>query len=157
MSTPSSDGSPSATWVIHCDGSALPNPGRMGLGAVLIAPDGSRHTLSQATYSIGCNNEAELRAVMAALRTLPSTDCGVEVYSDNNVLVEQLTQAHARPITRLAPLFEEARDLLARFDTSNVRWLPRHRNAEADALARSALGMLPKASSLQAKHPRHKR
>ena len=24
-----------AHWVIHCDGSAVPNPGRMGLGAVL--------------------------------------------------------------------------------------------------------------------------
>src|SRR5690606_15707159 len=52
-----------ATWLIHCDGSALPNPGRMGLGAVIVAPDGSRQTLSVDTHSTGCNNEAELRAV----------------------------------------------------------------------------------------------
>ena len=61
-----------AVWVVHCDGSAAPNPGRMGLGAVLVAPDGTRHTLSRATHTTGCNNEAELRALMAALRELPS-------------------------------------------------------------------------------------
>ena len=157
MPAPSSDCQPGAAWVIHCDGSALPNPGRMGLGAVVVAPDGSRHTLSQATHTIGCNNEAELRAVMAALRTLPASACDVEVYSDNSVLVAQLMQAHARPIARLAPLFDEARGLLARFDSCVVRWLPRHRNAEADALARSALGMPPKAPSLPVKRPRHPR
>lgn len=157
MPAPCSETPPCPAWVIHCDGSALPNPGRMGLGAVVVAPDGSRHTLSQATHTIGCNNEAELRAVMAALRTLPASACGVEVYSDNSVLVAQLMQAHARPIARLAPLFDEARGLLARFDSCVVRWLPRHRNAEADALARSALGMPPKAPSLPVKRPRHPR
>ena len=38
-------------WVIHCDGSAWPNPGRMGLGVVLCAPDGTCHTLAQATHT----------------------------------------------------------------------------------------------------------
>ena len=37
------------TYWIYCDGSAKPNPVRMGLGAVMTGPDGSRHTLSQAT------------------------------------------------------------------------------------------------------------
>ena len=157
MPAPSSDCQPGAVWVIHCDGSALPNPGRMGLGAVIVAPDGTRQTLSQATHTIGCNNEAELRAVMAALRTLPATGCGVELYSDNSVLVDQLMQAHARPIARLAPLFDEAREMLARFDPCVVRWLPRHRNTEADALARGALGMPPKPPSPSLKRHRHKR
>ncbi|MDX9842316.1 MAG: ribonuclease HI family protein [Aquabacterium sp.] len=157
MPASSSDSPIGASWVIHCDGSALPNPGRMGLGAVLIAPDGTRQTLTQATHTIGCNNEAELRAVMAALRSLPGTGCGVEVYSDNSVLVEQLMQANARPIARLASLFDEAREMLTHFDPCVVRWLPRHRNTEADALARQALGMPPKTPSPPPKRPRHKR
>lgn len=61
------DGLAPAAWVIHCDGSAIPNPGRMGLGAVLVAPDGTRHALSQATHTTGCNNEAELGALVMAL------------------------------------------------------------------------------------------
>jgi hypothetical protein len=28
-------------WTVHCDGSATPNPGRMGVGAVITAPDGT--------------------------------------------------------------------------------------------------------------------
>ena len=41
-------------WVIHCDGSAVPNPGRMGMGAVLSAPDGTQHTLCQLAPTKGC-------------------------------------------------------------------------------------------------------
>lgn len=157
MPPPSAHFPPGTAWVIHCDGSAMPNPGRMGLGAVVVAPDGTRQTLSQATHTIGCNNEAELRAVMAALRSLPAQDCLVEVFSDNSVLVEQLMRPDVQPIARLASLFDEARNMLARFEHGVVRWVPRHRNAEADALARSALGMPTKAPSPPRKRPRHKR
>ncbi|RZI92582.1 MAG: ribonuclease HI family protein [Variovorax sp.] len=135
-----------ADWVAWCDGSAVPNPGRMGLGAVLIAPDGTRHALSQATHTIGCNNEAELRALMAAAgeaRARGATT--LQVYSDNSVVVAQLRDASAEPIARLAPLFDEARMLLNGFDRVAVAWVPRHRNREADVLARKALGMAPKA------------
>lgn len=144
MSTSTCESAPRPTWVIYCDGSALPNPGRMGLGAVITAPDGGRQTLSQATHSIGCNNEAELRAVMAALRSLPPACRHVAIFSDNSIVVTQLRQPDAKPIARLAPLFNEARTLLAGFDEVRLAWVPRHRNAEADALARGALGMAPK-------------
>ena len=59
-------------WVVYCDGSAVPNPGRIGLGAVFTEPDGTRHTLSQAAHEDGCNNEAELRALLATLQELKS-------------------------------------------------------------------------------------
>jgi ribonuclease HI len=133
-------------WVVHCDGSAQPNPGRMGLGAVLVAPDGSRQTLSEAAPERGCNNEAELRALMAALQRLVGQGATAAcLYSDNSILVEQLRGAgDMPPVARLAPLFDEARALLAGFERSSVHWVPRHRNAEADALARAALGLAPK-------------
>jgi ribonuclease HI len=132
-------------WVIHCDGSALPNPGFMGLGAVLTEPGGARHTVSQATGTRGCNNEAELRALMAALQ-LARTHGATEllVYCDNSILAAQLGAAPARPIARLAGLFDEARALLASFEQASVRWIPRHRNLQADALARAALGLMVK-------------
>lgn len=135
-----------AHWVAWCDGSAVPNPGRMGLGAVLIAPDGKRHALSQATHTIGCNNEAELRALMAAASEARARGAtALQVYSDNSVVVAQLRDASAEPIARLAPLFDEARALLKGFDSVAVEWVPRRRNREADVLARAALGMAPKA------------
>lgn len=129
-------------WVAYCDGSALPNPGRIGLGAVFTDPDGTRHTLSQATHESGCNNEAELRALLATLHALKSRGAGtLLIHCDNSVVVEQVVSRAAKPIPRLASLFDEARALLDSFDQATLMWIPRHRNAEADALARAALGL----------------
>ncbi|SCX73949.1 ribonuclease HI family protein [Variovorax sp. EL159] len=137
--------SESLPWVVYCDGSAMPNPGRMGIGAVITAPDGSRRTLSQATHTTGCNNEAELRALTLALQELRAQGAtAVLAYSDNSILVEQLGATQARPIARMAALFDDARALLDSFDQASIRWIPRHRNGEADALARAALGFAPK-------------
>ncbi len=129
-------------WLIHTDGSALPNPGRMGLGAVWTAPDGTRHTLSQVAPGYGCNNEAEVRALVAALQALKRQGAdGLLVHCDSSVVVEQVGSNSAKPIARLAPLFDEARALLHSFGDARLVWIPGHRNAEADALARAALGI----------------
>lgn len=137
-------------WVIHCDGTALPNPGRMGLGAVLVAPGGATTALSRQAPGTGCNNEAELRALLLALDEAcqQGASCLV-ISSDSSVLVEQM-RLHSpasrapRPITRLAPVFEEARRALQQFESVRWQWIPRHRNGEADALARAAVGLAPK-------------
>jgi ribonuclease HI len=127
----------------------------MGLGAVITAPDGTRHTLSQATHTRGCNNEAELLALMAALQALQSHGATVlQIFTDNSILVEQLSDPSVTPITRLAGLFDEARALLATFEHISLKWIPRHRNGEADAMARAALGLPPK---LPAKLPKKHR
>ncbi len=142
-----------ADWLIHCDGSALPNPGRMGLGAILIAPDGSRHALSVATHTTGCNNEAEVRALIAALQALQQHGArSLRVHSDSSILVEQLGGGKpAKPIARLSTLFDEARALLQAFEHTRVQWIPQHRNGEADALARAALGLPPRAPAKRTK------
>ena len=145
---------PSHHCCIYVDGSSLPNPGPMSLGAVLYMPDGSRHTLAQDLRKTGCNNEAELLALMAALHQaqLLGANC-LTVRTDSSVLVEQLNphgkpgMRPARPIERLASLFDEARALMAQFDELQLQWIPRHRNTEADALARAAHEPLPEAES----------
>jgi len=143
------ENSPPPAWVIHCDGSASPNPGRMGLGAVVTGPDGAvRHQVSEATTFTGCNNEAELRALMHALQWLAqqglAASTPVQVFSDSSVLVEQLGGRPAALLARLAPLFDEARSVLHAFDNVRLQWIPRHRNGAADTLARTALGLAPR-------------
>lgn len=133
-------------WKAWCDGSALPNPGRMGWGVVLVGPGDERHTLSlSGGAAVGCNNEAELRAVMAALIELRARGAHAPVVCcDNSVVVAQLGGGEGpavRPIARLAALFDEARALLRSIDGARVVWIPAHRNPEADALARAALGL----------------
>lgn len=145
-----------AQWVVHCDGSAVPNPGRMGLGALLVDPDGTRYRVSRSCPGTGCNNEAEVRAFIAALEELKALGANELVAcSDSSILVAQLARADAAPIARLAPLYEEARAALAAFEQADVRWIPSHRNGEADALARAALGMPPRPVSRP--RPRKKR
>lgn len=132
-------------WLVYCDGSAMPNPGRIGLGAVLTEPDGTRHTLSQTTHENGCNNEAELRALLMTLRELKLRGASaLLIHCDNSVVVEQVGSDTAKPIARLASLFDETRALLNSFDQASLVWIPRHRNSEADALARAALGIVEK-------------
>ena len=96
-------------------------------------------------HAVAGNNEAELRALIAALREGKALGAkAVLVYCDSSVLVEQLGIPDAKPIARLASLFDETRQLLESFDPANLQWIPRHRNAQVDALARKALGMQPK-------------
>jgi ribonuclease HI len=125
----------------------------MGLGAVWTEPDGTRHTLSQAAPTRGCNNEAELRALMAALAQLQQRGArALLVYCDSTIVVEQLGSKDARPIARLAGLFEQARQLLGAFEHARLQWIPRQRNSQADALARAALGIASSQGQAPAKH-----
>lgn len=132
-------------WALYCDGSAVPNPGRMGLGAVLVAPDGERITLSRVAPGIGCNNEAELRALIAALEEARGHGAtAVRIHTDSSTVVAHLGPAPPAPIPHLADAFAEARARLAAFAHAELQWIPGHRNAEADALARDALGLPPR-------------
>ena len=100
--------------------------------------------VAQAAHEDGCNNEAELRALLATLQELKSRGADtLLIHCDNSVVVEQV-RGTAKPIARLASLFDEARTLLNSFDQANLVWIPRHRNSEADALARAALGIVEK-------------
>lgn len=117
----------------------------MGLGAVLTAPDGTQHSLSALAEGRGCNNEAELRALMAALREAKQRGAtALVVHCDNSVVVAQLAGTAVEPFLRLAPLFDEVRTLLRSFPAAQLVWIPRHRNRDADALARAAVGLMPK-------------
>lgn len=141
------------TWIAHCDGGAWPNPGAMAVGAVLTSPAGVVHSLSRRLSGIGCNNEAEWRATVAVLElALQHGARNLLLHTDSTQVRDQLCHPGSPPLpTRLQALVEEARKVAARLPKLDVRWLPRHRNAGADALARQALGLPPK--PVQTPHP----
>lgn len=128
-------------WRVYCDGTALGGRGATGLGAVLYAPDGATYTVSR-RGAPGCNTQAEGWALVAALRRARALGaCAVDVFSDSAVVIEQVIGSARTRVTRLAPIFAEARDLLHSFDEAAMIWVPRHKNAAADALARAAVGL----------------
>lgn len=130
-----------APWLAWYDGSALPNPGRIGLGAIVQAPDGRRLEHSALAGS-GCNNEAELHALCAALTLAHAVGARRLVATgDSDFVVQHLQGAARTKIERLNFLITQAAALIAHFDAVDLRWVPRHRNQEANLLARQALGL----------------
>ena len=131
-------------WVLHIDGSARPNPGRMAMGVVLTAPSGACWSHGQSFAGAGCNNEAELRALQAGLQMACEQGADtLRIYTDSRWLVEQLGPPSVpglavRPTARLAPWLDVVRPLVRSFVQVQWRWVPRHLNTEADGLARQA-------------------
>ncbi len=116
----------------------------MGLGVVLLSPDGARREQSGLAPGHGCNNEAELHALCLALDlALAAGSRQILVHGDSDVAVRYVTGVDSTAVARLRPLIARAREGLARFDEARLLWLPRHRNAEADRLSRLALGLPP--------------
>lgn len=144
-------------WQAWFDGSALPNPGKMGIGFVLQAPDGSVCERSFLARESGCNNEAELHALCALLEL--ACDKGVRrllIQGDSDVAVRYVNGFDATGIARLQILIGRAQSLLSSFEDVSLRWVPRHRNGAADTLSRRALGLPPKASPAEKKRLRAK-
>ncbi|MDE2600102.1 MAG: ribonuclease HI family protein [Rhodocyclaceae bacterium] len=132
-------------WQAWFDGSALPNPGKMGVGLVLLAPDGSQCERAFVAREPGCNNEAELNALCALLEL--ARDKGVrhlQIYGDSDVAVKYVAGIKSTEIERLRKLVERSQILLGNFESVSLSWVPRHRNSAADALSRGALGLPPK-------------
>jgi ribonuclease HI len=132
---------------VHCDGSALPNPGLLGIGVVLVSPDGFKHCLSRATGERGCNNEAEASALLVALQEAHRLGARrLQIFTDSVVVVEQTTGRDRTKIERLAVRFAEIRARFTDFEAVSLAWVARRKNLEADALSRAALGLAPKSS-----------
>jgi len=129
-------------WQAWFDGAALPNPGRIGVGVVLLSPDGLRSEKSVLTGGSGCNNEAELHALAMALEMASTAGARrLLLRGDSDVALRYVRGPDSTRIARLLALVARTRELLKRFDEVQLVWVPRHRNAAADRLSRQALGL----------------
>lgn len=134
---------PSDGWRGWFDGSAHPNPGRIGIGALLCGPAGERVEISRSAGH-GNSGEAEylaLAALLEAAARLGATD--LVVYGDSRVVVDDVNlSAQAVAAGRGAKGLEAHRarvvDLLEPLGAVSLRWVPRHRNGDADRLSQMA-------------------
>ncbi|WP_081933643.1 ribonuclease HI family protein [Massilia sp. 9096] len=126
-------------WRAWFDGSARPNPGRCAIGVLLRGPDGAAIELARAAGH-GDSSDAEYRALIALLETaLAHGVDDLAIHGDSQVVIGDVTgpDAHAAPVLRAYR--DSARALLARFARVYLRWVPRHKNALADALSQRVL------------------
>ncbi|HEX5393566.1 MAG TPA: ribonuclease HI family protein [Rhodocyclaceae bacterium] len=133
------------TWLLSVDGTAWPNPGKIGLGVVLRSPDGTTLQQSIPLGRSGCNNEAELRALCLGLETAKTAGVStLVVMSDSDFVVRHSRGEMTTQTAHLQALVNQAQRLMAGFAKVELTWVPRHRNTEADRLARGALGLIAK-------------
>ena len=122
----------------------MPNPGKIGIGVLLVAPDCRREEKSALLNGSGCNNEAELHALCAALDMASAAGARkLLLRGDSDVALRYVRGPDSTQIARLCLLVTEARERLRRFDEVQLLWIPRRRNGDADRLSRQALGLPP--------------
>jgi ribonuclease HI len=121
------------------DGACSGNPGPMGAGAVVQVEGGRPQSLSL-FMGHGTNNEAEYHGLLLALRhALAAGADEVVVHGDSQLVLRQVEGHYKVRAENLRALNEEARKLLGRFAAHRIEWVPRERNAGADAAARAAI------------------
>lgn len=130
---------PTAAWRGWFDGSAHPNPGQIGIGALLCGPDGQRVEISRRAGH-GNSSEAEylaLTALLEAARELGAT--GLAVYGDSQVVINDVNLGGARGAKGVEEHRARVVALMAALGDVSLRWVPRHRNADADRLSQQAI------------------
>ena len=130
---------PDADWHAAFDGSCSPNPGRCRIAGVL------RHLPSGESFQWarnageGDSSDAEYQALIALLREMErhyQAGQSVRIQGDSQVVIQDVLGTASRPAAVLAAYREEAQAILSRFPDWQLRWVPRHRNQEADQLLR---------------------
>jgi len=135
------EGLPTA-WRGWFDGSAKPNPGRCGIGARLLGPNGESVELSQPA-GYGNSSEAEYRALILLLETAAAHGAGpLTVYGDSQVVIDDVNGSPDAGAVVLRSLRTRVHALLAQLPHTTLRWIPRHKNGEADALSQRATASL---------------
>jgi ribonuclease HI len=130
---------PVTAWRAWFDGSAHPNPGRCGIGALLTGPGGQRIEVSRPA-GYGNSSEAEYQALIALLDAAVQAGArGLTVYGDSQVVINDMKAAPASQAPALRELRTAALALLAQLSDVTLRWIPRHKNPEADALSQRAV------------------
>ncbi len=139
--TPQRDQSPQSGWIYaHCDGGSRGNPGPSGFGAVVT--DAAGHPLAELSEFLGIrtNNFAEYSGLLAVLEwALTQGHRRVKVVSDSELMVKQIQGKYKVNSPDLKPLWQTARDRIAKLDGFEISHALRHKNKEADALANQAM------------------
>jgi len=125
---------------IFTDGGARGNPGPAGIGAVILGERGK--AVAKISKYIGetTNNQAEYKALIAALTKAKELGaCELEVFLDSELVVKQLNREYRVKDKDLAPLFVQAYNISLGFKKIVFKHVSREKNMLADKLVNLAL------------------
>jgi len=130
-----------STWInAHCDGGARGNPGPAGYGALI--QDDQGMVLAELSEFLGMrtNNYAEYSGLLACLQyALDHHHPRLRVVSDSELMVKQIQGKYKVSSPDLSPLWQEARNRIAKLEAFEISHALRHKNKDADRLANEAM------------------
>ena len=126
---------------IQFDGAAVPNPGNIGIGVVLIENNSIIEKISQKLPDIGTNNVAEYTALLRGInKALELGWSNVIIEGDSMLVINQVNGKWKIHKDHLRILCSNVQKELLNFGSYKLNWIPREKNSIADELAVKAIG-----------------
>lgn len=126
--------------LIHADGASLGNPGPAAIGATIKDEQGRLITTISQRIGRTTNNQAEYRAVIAALeKAIELGAKQVDIKLDSQLVVRQISGRYRVKNAALKPLYQQVKHLQSLLEGFAITHIPRQQNREADSLAYVAL------------------
>jgi ribonuclease HI len=125
---------------IYADGACWGNPGPAAIGAII--KDEKQKTLVEISQYIGrgTNNQAEYKAVIAALHSAMKLKADeIVINLDSELVIRQLSGEYKVKNVLLQPLYIELMGLLKKCKNLSIKHVGHTGNEEAHALAKAAL------------------
>jgi len=128
-------------WInAHCDGGARGNPGPAGYGALIQDDQGMVLAELSEFLGIRTNNYAEYSGLLGCLQyALDHGHRRLRVVSDSELMVKQIQGKYKVNSPDLKPLWQEAKNRIAKLEAFEISHALRHKNKDADRLANEAM------------------
>lgn len=124
-------------WV---DGASRGNPGLAAIGVIIKDEQGKLIDRISRLIGTTTNNQAEYRAIIAALeKAIESGATHVGISSDSELVVKQINGGYRVKKAALKPLYQKVKQLQSLLEGFTITHIPRRQNREADSLANTAL------------------
>jgi formyltetrahydrofolate-dependent phosphoribosylglycinamide formyltransferase len=128
--------------IAYTDGASRGNPGPAAAGFILT--DSNDVQLQAKAFFLGrnTNNVAEYTGFVKVLEAAISVGAkSLLVFSDSQLLVRQINGEYKVKSEQIRPLFQQAVEMLGRFENWKIQHVTRENNKEADKLVNQALNL----------------
>ncbi|MFZ6849605.1 ribonuclease HI family protein [Undibacterium sp. RuRC25W] len=139
-------------WFAWFDGSAKPNPGRCHLACILKGKDGAIYTHTE-YIGYGDSSDAEYQALISALKLIAQKTehpdrVRILLRGDSQVVINDVLGPKNKASQKLSQYRNDALVLISQLPGLTLKWIPRHKNNEVDALMRNDIGIKTEEISL---------
>jgi len=128
--------------IAYTDGASRGNPGPAAAAFILTDQNKNQLCAKAAYLGQATNNVAEYTALINALQAAQKFNPkNVTLYSDSELLVRQINGQYRVKSEQIRPLFQQAVQLLEKFENWKLLHVTRDKNKQADKLVNKALNL----------------